>query len=388
MRGDFGTNAVGTAVAKLAMEMFAKDIKAIEGVSEQDKNALIQLLGLTVAKATTQLVGGSTIDGNAAGVAAKLATEFNYLRHEQSKKKRSELANCGSKENCDIVKEKFNKIDQQQTHEAQTCLANGTCDSVMVSINEVKQARDTLRIVCTSFCSNDDHQSLKELESYFLPSGDINKDALRTGKVDWTQLGKAGIGVLGSVAGVATGTILLGAGGMMVLAPEPTGVSKAGGTLTVAVGAANLADSSYGLYSSLVNFYRASQGSLVYLPQGGFSWAADKLAPGSQTAQDYAQLAALNLALASGRVHVGTIQVYGDSALAHYVPTGINGMLNASAVQPAGAFRHVLIPHAKPGVSTASWLLDRTQIFQLGNTYYENIPRIVHPIPSYSSDMK
>ena len=45
MGGDFGTGAAGAAAAKLAVEMFGKDIKAVEGVSEQDKNALIQLLG-------------------------------------------------------------------------------------------------------------------------------------------------------------------------------------------------------------------------------------------------------------------------------------------------------------------------------------------------------
>ena len=85
MGGDFGTGAVGAAAAKLAVELFAQDITDIQGLSQQDKDALTQLLGLVVAKAATQLAGGTETDGNASGINAKPATEFNYLKHQERK---------------------------------------------------------------------------------------------------------------------------------------------------------------------------------------------------------------------------------------------------------------------------------------------------------------
>ena len=204
------------------------------------------------------------------------------------------------------------------------------------------------------------------MNGYFLPNGDVNQEALRTGQVDWGRLTKAGINFAGSVAGAGTGAILTVAGGALVLAPEPTGISKPAGALTAATGAATLADSSYGIYSNAVNLYRATQGSVVYLPDSGTGRLAEWLAPGSQTAQDFAQIGSLGLAFMAGRVYVGTTLRYGDSAFAQYVPTSINGMLDAGAAAPSGALRSVLISNTNPGQSTASLLLDRLQKAQVG----------------------
>lgn len=149
------------------------------------------------------------------------------------------------------------------------------------------------------------------------------------------------------------------------MAPEPTGISKPSGALTAAVGAATLADSGYGVYSNTINLYRAIQGSVVYLPDSGLSKFAEYAVPGSQTAQDIAQIGSLGLAFASGRAYVGTVPAYGGSAFSQYVPTGINGMLDANAVTSPGVRSGLFLPNTNPGESMASWLLDRTQGLQL-----------------------
>jgi hypothetical protein len=94
----------------------------------------------------------------------------------------------------------------------------------------------------------------------------------------------------------------------------------------------------------------------VYLPDGGLSWFANMAAPGNQTAQDFAQIGTLSLAFASGRVYVGLVPAYGDSALSQYVPTAINGMLDANAVTSPGVRSGLFIPNTNPGTSAASLL--------------------------------
>lgn len=203
-----------------------------------------------------------------------------------------------------------------------------------------------------------------------MPNGDVNQDALRTGKVNLEQLAQAGIWLLGSAAGVGTGAILTATGAALIITPEPT-VSKLAGATTLAAGIGNIADSGYGLYSNAVNIYRALNGSQVYLPSGGFSWAAGAIAPGSQDAQDLGNMASLSLALGSGRVTVGTTVKYGDSAFSQYAPATIGGMLDANAVRPTGALGNILIPTATPGVSMASQ--------SLGYTYYPRWNQLIQP---------
>src|SRR5450830_836665 len=81
MGGEFGTGAAGAAAAKLALEVFGDQLADIEGISKEDTKALEQLLGLVIAKAVTQISGGSASDGNASGTNIKLATEFNRQLH-------------------------------------------------------------------------------------------------------------------------------------------------------------------------------------------------------------------------------------------------------------------------------------------------------------------
>lgn len=241
-------------------------------------------------------------------------TVNNYLSHAQISQKQKELSACKTVAECNTVKKKWDQIDKRQTQEALTCLANEKCDSVMMSVDALKEIRDELKTACASFCDADRLGSLNELNSYFLPNGDINQDALRTGKLDVNRLVKSGINLGGSIAGTITGGILMIGGGAAVIAPEPSGISKPAGALTFMTGAATASDSAYGLYSSAVNLYRATQGGLVYLPDSGAGWIAQQVAPNNQTAQDIAQVGSLSLALLGGRVYVGTVPAYGGSA--------------------------------------------------------------------------
>jgi hypothetical protein len=93
-----------------------------------------------------------------------------------------------------------------------------------------------------------------------------------------------------------------------------------------------------------------------------------------------AQIGSLSVALASGRVQVGTTLRYGDSAFSQYAPATINGMLDANAVRPTGPLAHVLIPTTTPGPSKASTALDIVQYFQFGGITYDYFPRFI-PMP-------
>ncbi|WP_211474738.1 beta strand repeat-containing protein [Collimonas humicola] len=95
--GNFGTGAAGSAAAILAVEVFGQQLSNISGMTPDEKNALIQLVGLTVGKAVAQLAGGTSADGNAAAVTAKLATQFNYLNHTQAAQFKQKLDSCDSR---------------------------------------------------------------------------------------------------------------------------------------------------------------------------------------------------------------------------------------------------------------------------------------------------
>ncbi|MGB7192392.1 MAG: hemagglutinin repeat-containing protein [Collimonas pratensis] len=95
--GNFGTGAAGSAAAILAVEVFGQQLSSISDMTPDEKNALIQLVGLTVGKAVAQLAGGTSADGNAAGVTAKLATQFNYLSHTEAALFKKKLDSCESR---------------------------------------------------------------------------------------------------------------------------------------------------------------------------------------------------------------------------------------------------------------------------------------------------
>ncbi|WP_329956603.1 beta strand repeat-containing protein [Collimonas humicola] len=95
--GNFGTGAAGSAAAILAVETFGQQLLDIKDMTPDEKNALVQLVGLTVGKAVAQAAGGTPADGNAAGVTAKLATQFNYLSHTEAALFKKKLDSCESR---------------------------------------------------------------------------------------------------------------------------------------------------------------------------------------------------------------------------------------------------------------------------------------------------
>ncbi|MEO6920963.1 MAG: hypothetical protein ABI171_18445, partial [Collimonas sp.] len=134
--GNFGTGAAGAAAAKLAVETFGNDIQGIAGLSADEKNALVQLVGLTVGKAVAQAAGGTAADGNAAAVTAKLATQYNFLNHTQAALMRKDIASCQAKAGgCtdDQVMTIFNKyhdLSNANISAVQSCITAGDAQCV------------------------------------------------------------------------------------------------------------------------------------------------------------------------------------------------------------------------------------------------------------------
>jgi hypothetical protein len=87
-------------------------------------------------------------------------------------------------------------------------------------------------------------------------------------------------------------------------------------------------------------------------------------------------------------VYVGTTLAHGDSALSQYVPSGINGMLDANAVTSPGVRSWVFIPNTNPGSSVGSQALDWTQRLQLGSVYSDYIPKILPSFPAQQGGNK
>ena len=106
MGGEFASGAAGAAAAALAMEAFGKNIANIDGLNQADKDALTQMMGLVVAKVGGMAAGADSAASNAAAVTGKLATEFNYLKHDELAKKIALQKDCqgGSQQACEGVK--------------------------------------------------------------------------------------------------------------------------------------------------------------------------------------------------------------------------------------------------------------------------------------------
>ena len=135
--------ALGAGLSAYAVPEIAKQINELD-VPQGVKETLIAAAGTTI---------GAAVGGSAGATAAANQTINNYLTHSQIRQKNDELASCKSPAECDAIKEKWRARDQEQTKEAIECLTNGKCTSVMMTIDDIKKARDELRVVCASFCA-------------------------------------------------------------------------------------------------------------------------------------------------------------------------------------------------------------------------------------------
>ncbi|WP_428849649.1 hemagglutinin repeat-containing protein [Imbroritus primus] len=118
MGGEFASGAAGAAAAALAMEAFGKDIANLDGLNQADKDALTQMMGLVVAKVGSMAAGAGSTASNAAAVTGKLATEFNYLKHDEVRSRQKELNACrsGNDPQCEVdVLKKYEAISAKNT---------------------------------------------------------------------------------------------------------------------------------------------------------------------------------------------------------------------------------------------------------------------------------
>jgi len=207
-----------------------------------------------------------------------------------------------------------------------------------------------------------------------------------SGLVDWLNLGKSTIGLIGNAAGIVTGTVLVVGGGTVAAATGWTGVGAVGGVAAVVLGVANITNSIPGLMNSGRNLVNALEDDPKQLPTSGTGVIAETYFPGNPTAQKIGMVADLTLALTTGRVPVGFIQseTTAFSALSNTKPASINGFLDAkSAAVPSPMSGMVSV--AANGTSTASKVLDAAQGAQVLATEDDLLHELWFPPSSESA---
>ncbi|MGA4164836.1 hemagglutinin repeat-containing protein [Ralstonia nicotianae] len=131
MGGEFVAGAAGTGAAELAMVTFGKQLLAIDGLSEKDRKALVQLVGMAVSGMAAGAAGGSTAGVAAAAGTAQIAVQNNFLAHEQREQRKKDLAACKSARECDAVTAAWDAISKKQQADAQACISSDSCKVVL-----------------------------------------------------------------------------------------------------------------------------------------------------------------------------------------------------------------------------------------------------------------
>ncbi|AXW39056.1 hemagglutinin [Ralstonia solanacearum] len=93
--GEFAAGAVGAGAAELAMVSFGKQLLAIDGLSDADRKALVQLVGMAVSGLAAGAAGGSTAGVAAAVGTAQTAVQNNFLNHVDREAYEKAKAACG-----------------------------------------------------------------------------------------------------------------------------------------------------------------------------------------------------------------------------------------------------------------------------------------------------
>ncbi|WP_156526440.1 hypothetical protein [Cupriavidus gilardii] len=84
MGGKFVAGAAGDAAATAAAELVGQQILTnpdLQGMSEPDRKALVQLAGTIIAAGAGKAIGGSGQDAGAAGAVGGLGTQYNWAMH-------------------------------------------------------------------------------------------------------------------------------------------------------------------------------------------------------------------------------------------------------------------------------------------------------------------
>ena len=123
--GEFGAGAAGAGAAELAMVSFGKQLLAIDGLSEGDRKALAQLVGMAVSGVAAGAAGGSAAGVAAAVGTAQTAVQNNYLKHAEIEELEKAKQGCfaGNANACD-EKKRLEQLDRQRDAALAACVGN------------------------------------------------------------------------------------------------------------------------------------------------------------------------------------------------------------------------------------------------------------------------
>ncbi|MGA4220288.1 VENN motif pre-toxin domain-containing protein, partial [Ralstonia nicotianae] len=135
MGGEFVAGAAGTGAAELAMVTFGKQLLAIDGLSEKDRKALVQLVGMAVSGVAAGAAGGSSAGVAAAVGTAQSAIQNNYLKHLDRKAYDKAKAECGPSNSkacaeAEIYAEQDRTNDKNLANAVNRCAPGDDCRGV------------------------------------------------------------------------------------------------------------------------------------------------------------------------------------------------------------------------------------------------------------------
>ncbi len=168
MGGEFAAGAIGAGAATLAVETFGKQLLAIDGLSEGDRKALVQLVGMAVSGVAAGAAGGSSAGVAAATGTAQLAVQNNFLTHQQRDQRAEELASCKSARECDAVSAKWDAISKKQQADAQACISSDSCKVVLNALvwPSIESALNEAKAECAPprMCSAQAQEDINQLQ--------------------------------------------------------------------------------------------------------------------------------------------------------------------------------------------------------------------------------
>ncbi len=145
MGGEFAAGAIGAGAATLAVETFGKQLLAIDGLSEGDRKALVQLVGMAVSGVAAGAAGGSSAGVAAAVGTAQSAIQNNYLKHVDRAAYDKAKAACGQSNakacaEAEIYAEQDRTNNKNLANAVNRCAPGDDCQGVSNFILEQMKA--------------------------------------------------------------------------------------------------------------------------------------------------------------------------------------------------------------------------------------------------------
>ncbi|WP_183035462.1 DUF6862 domain-containing protein [Cupriavidus sp. UME77] len=140
--GNFAAGAAGGAAAKLAVESFGAQLLGMEGVSVEDRKALVQLAGMIVGGLAGGAAGGSGSDLAVGGSVGKVATENNYLKHQEILDFTKANQSCTASGNAEACRERDRLVALDKQRDAALSACAGSSSAVCTGLQqEVRSAQ-------------------------------------------------------------------------------------------------------------------------------------------------------------------------------------------------------------------------------------------------------